>query len=111
MLELVTGRKPVDQAFGERDLATWVQTTVNQKGHDHVLDPELEYESKEKICRVLEIGLLCISPLPMNRPSMRTVVNLLQEVASDSKPRATINKDGKASPYFEEDSSDQASLV
>ncbi|GJW58655.1 receptor-like protein kinase HSL1 [Tanacetum coccineum] len=111
ILELVTGRKPVDQAFGERDLATWVQSTVNQKGHDHVLDPELEYESKEQICRVLEIGLLCISPLPMNRPSMRTVVNLLQEVASDGRPKPIIIKDGKSSPRFEEYSSDQASLV
>ena len=110
-MELVTGRKPVDQAFDERDLATWVQSTVNQKGHDYVLDPELEYESKEQICRVLDIGLLCISPLPMNRPSMRTVVNLLQEVASDGRPKSIIIKDGKSSPRFEEYSSDQASLV
>lgn len=110
ILELVTGRKPVDQAFGERDLATWVHATVNQKGHDHVLDPELEYESNDQICRVLDIGLLCISPLPINRPSMRTVVNLLQEAAADGKPKPTVN-DGKASPYYEEDSSDQASLV
>lgn len=111
ILELVTGRKPIDQAFGERDLATWVQTTVNQKGHEHVLDPELEFESKDQICRVLDIGLLCISPLPMNRPSMRTVVNLLQEAVSDGKMRPIMNTDGKSSPYYDEDSSDQASLV
>ncbi|CAI9299608.1 unnamed protein product [Lactuca saligna] len=111
ILELVTGRKPIDQAFGERDLATWVHTTVNQKGYDHVIDPELEYESKDQICRVLDIGLLCISQLPMNRPSMRTVVNLLQEAAADGKLKATMNKDVKSSPYYEEDSSDQASLV
>ncbi|XP_071691320.1 uncharacterized protein [Rutidosis leptorrhynchoides] len=106
ILELVTGRKPVDQAFNERDLATWVRTTVNQKGRDHVLDPELEYESREHICRVLDIGLLCISPLPMNRPSMRAVVKLLQELVVDGKPRPTMNKDGKISPCFDEDSSE-----
>ncbi|KAL4573167.1 hypothetical protein LXL04_019964 [Taraxacum kok-saghyz] len=111
ILELVTGRKPIDQEFGEQDLATWVHTTVNQKGHEHVLDPELEYESKDQICRILDIGLLCISPLPMNRPSMRTVVNLLQEAAADGRLNTTMNKDGNSSPYYEEDSSDQASLV
>ncbi|KAI3744908.1 hypothetical protein L1987_58006 [Smallanthus sonchifolius] len=111
ILELVSGRKPIDRAFGERDLATWVQTTVNQKGRDHVIDTELEFESKEQIYRVLDIGLLCIAPLPMNRPSMRTVVNLLQESAVDDKPRPTINKDRKVSPCFEEDCSDESSLV
>ncbi|KAK9076738.1 hypothetical protein SSX86_005072 [Deinandra increscens subsp. villosa] len=84
ILELVTGRKPVDPTFGERDLVTWVQMTVNKKGRDHVVDPELEYESKEQIYRVLDIGLLCINSIPMNRPAMRTVVNLLQESAVDA---------------------------
>ncbi|KAL8228550.1 hypothetical protein R6Q57_016134 [Mikania cordata] len=111
ILELVTGRKPIDPTFDERDLATWVQTTVNQKGRDHVVDDELEYESKEQICRVLDIGLLCINPLPMNRPSMRTVVNMLQESVVDSKPKPVVNKDGKVTPCFEEDCSDEASLV
>ncbi|KAM0049640.1 putative protein kinase RLK-Pelle-LRR-XI-1 family [Helianthus debilis subsp. tardiflorus] len=112
ILELVTGRKPIDPEFLESDLATWVQTTVNEKGHDHVVDPELEYGPKEQIYRVLDIGLLCINPLPMSRPSMRTVVNLLQESAVDGKPKPIINKEGKVSPCFEEeDCSDEASLV
>ncbi|KAJ0448098.1 putative protein kinase RLK-Pelle-LRR-XI-1 family [Helianthus annuus] len=112
ILELVTGRKPIDPEFLESDLATWVQTTVNEKGHDHVVDPELEYGPKEQIYRVLDIGLLCINPLPMSRPSMRTVVNLLQESAVDGKPKPITNKEGKVSPCFEEeDCSDEASLV
>ncbi|KAE9591704.1 putative non-specific serine/threonine protein kinase [Lupinus albus] len=28
---------------------------------------------KEEICRVLNIGLMCTSPLPINRPAMRRV--------------------------------------
>nr|XP_043609645.1 receptor-like protein kinase HSL1 [Erigeron canadensis] len=107
ILELVTGRKPVDD---EGDLAAWVQTKVNQKEYDNVVDHELEYESKEQIYRVLEIGLSCISPVPLNRPSMRTVVKLLQEVTPDGKQKSTIHKDGKVSPYLEENDSDQASL-
>ncbi|XP_076909558.1 uncharacterized protein LOC143566867 [Bidens hawaiensis] len=111
ILELVTGRKPIDTAFGEWDLVTWVQTTVNQKGYDHVVDPELEYEPKEQMYRVLDIGILCVNPLPMNRPSMRTVVKLLQESTVDGKPKPAINKDGRVTPCFEEDCSDEASLV
>lgn len=107
-MELITGRKPI---FGEWDLATWVQTTINEKGRDHVIDPELEYESKEQINKVLDIGLLCIAPLPMNRPSMRTIVNLLQESGADYTPKPIKNKDGKVSPSLEEYCYDEASLV
>ncbi|KAK1408064.1 hypothetical protein QVD17_39696 [Tagetes erecta] len=99
ILELLTGRKPI---FGEWDLATWVQTTISEKGRDHIIDPELEYESKEQINKVLDIGLLCIAPLPMNRPSMRTIVNLLQESATDCTSKPIKTKDGKVSPCFVE---------
>lgn len=110
ILELVTGKAAIDQQLGEKDLATWVCSTVDQKGADHVIDPNLDCHYKAQICKVLDIGLGCISPLPINRPSMRRVVKMLQEAATDPKPKATKN-DGKLSPYYYEDVSDQASLV
>ncbi|KAK1405272.1 receptor-like protein kinase HSL1 [Heracleum sosnowskyi] len=110
LLELVTGKAAIDQQLGEKDLATWVCSSVDQKGVDLVIDPNLDSHYKEQICKVLDIGIVCISPLPINRPSMRRVVKMLQEAATDPKPKATKN-DGKLSPYYYEDVSDQASLV
>ncbi|XP_044460801.1 receptor-like protein kinase HSL1 [Mangifera indica] len=106
ILELVTGKRPVDPEFGEKDLVKWVCTTLDQKGLEHVLDPKLDSCFKEDICKVLNIGLLCTSPLPINRPAMRRVVKMLQEVGGDNQPK-TAKKDGKLSPYYYEDSSDQ----
>jgi len=107
ILELVTGRLPVDPEFGEKDLVKWVYTTVDQKGVDHVIDTKLGSEYKEEISKVVDIGLLCTSPLPINRPSMRKVVKLLQEAGAESRSKMVAKKDGKLSPYYYEEASDQ----
>lgn len=110
ILELITGRLPVDPEFGEKDLVKWVCTTLDQKGVDHVLDPKLDSCFKEEMCKVLNIGLLCTSPLPINRPSMRRVVTLLHEVSSEILHKVS-NKDGKLTPYYHEDTSDHGSVA
>lgn len=110
ILELVTGRPAIDSKFGEKDLAAWVRTALEQNGADFVFDPNLESGYKEQITRLLDIGLLCISPLPLNRPSMRKVVKMLQEVVSDNKPKSG-KKDGKVSAYYNKDCSDQESAL
>ncbi|XP_072967259.1 uncharacterized protein [Typha angustifolia] len=110
ILELVTGKLPVDPEFGEKDLVKWVCSTLEQKGVDHVLDPKLNNCFKEEICKVLNIGLLCASSLPINRPSMRRVVKMLLEVSPENNP--TTAKGGKFSPYYYEDNaSDSGSVV
>lgn len=102
MLELVTGRRPVDPEFGEKDLASWACTTVDKKGVDQVIDPRLDSSFRQHICKVLDIALLCISPSPVNRPSMRRVVKLLQESDGNFSPM-TGKKDTKLSvEYFSE---------
>ena len=102
ILELVTGRRPIDPEFGEKDLVTWVCNGLDQKGIDHVIDPNLDSAFKEQISKVLDIGLLCVSSLPSNRPSMRRVVKMLQEVKAGSKTRRAA-KDGEVSPHCCED--------
>ncbi|KAL8468752.1 hypothetical protein ACS0TY_031814 [Phlomoides rotata] len=89
ILELVTGKLPVDPELGEKDLASWVRTTLDRKGTDHVIDLNLDSRFKEHISKVLDIGLLCTCALPINRPSMRRVVHLMQELG------AVMPKDGK----------------
>lgn len=110
ILELVTGRLPVDPEFGEKHLVKWVLTTLDQKGLENVIDPKLDVVHMEEIGRILNIGLLCTNSLPINRPSMRRVVKMLQEASSDNTKSST--KDGKLSPYYYyEESSDQGSTV
>lgn len=115
ILELVTGKRPVDPEFGEKDLVKWVCATLEQKGVDHVLDPKLDLICfKDEVTKVMNIGLLCASALPINRPSMRRVVKMLQDVRPEEKSKLNYEKklSGKLSPYYCEDgSSDQGSVV
>nr|XP_027127361.1 receptor-like protein kinase HSL1 [Coffea arabica] len=110
LLELLTGRRPVDPDLGDKDLATWVCTKLNQKGIDHVIDPNLASTYKEEICKVLNISLLCTSPLPVNRPSMRRVVKMLQESSTHCKTK-TAEKECKLSTYSYQDNSKESSIV
>ncbi|KAF7803405.1 receptor-like protein kinase HSL1 [Senna tora] len=110
ILELVTGRRPMDPEFGEKDLVKWVCITLDQKGVDHVIDSRLDSCYKDDIRKVLNIGLMCTSPLPINRPAMRRVVKMLQEMGSENQTKL-IKKDGKLSPYYCDDASDQASVA
>ncbi|XP_010540468.1 PREDICTED: receptor-like protein kinase HSL1 [Tarenaya hassleriana] len=107
ILEIITRKRPVDPELGGKDLVKWVCSKLEEKGVDQVIDPKLETCFKEQIGKVLSIGLLCTSPLPINRPSMRRVVKMLLEVNGQNHL-----KDGKFTPYYcEEDASDQANVV
>ncbi|KAK8914352.1 Receptor-like protein kinase HSL1 [Platanthera zijinensis] len=103
ILELVTGKLPVDPEFGEKDLVKWVCGTIQQKGEEHVIDTTLDVRCYgEEIAKVLRVGLLCTSSLPINRPSMRRVVKMLHELSGEPKPKP-LPKDGMLSPYYIED--------
>ncbi|XP_059284478.1 receptor-like protein kinase HSL1 [Lycium ferocissimum] len=110
ILELVTGKLPVDPKYGEKDLVRWVCATLDQKGIDHVIDLKLDCSFKEEICKVLNIGLLCTSPLPINRPSMRKVVKMLQEVGAGNQLK-TASTDGKLTPYYHEDALNEENVA
>ncbi|KAL5989494.1 hypothetical protein ACLOJK_010386 [Asimina triloba] len=107
ILELVTGKRSVDPEFGEKDLVKWVYTNLEQKGIDLIIDSKLDITFKEQIRKVLSVGLLCTSPLPVNRPTMRRVVKMLLEIGHvDSKPWSEKGKkDGKLTPYDYDDGS------
>ncbi|CAM8905832.1 unnamed protein product [Rhodiola kirilowii] len=113
LLELVTGKRPVEPEFGEKDLVKWVCTTLDQKGLDQVIDPKLHSCFNQEVSQVLNIGLLCTNPLPINRPSMRRVVKLLQELLPETPHNKGTeqDKDGKLTPYYYEDSSDHGSVA
>lgn len=96
ILELVTGRQPIDEEFGEnKDIVKWVCNKIEKtNGLLEVLDPKFVDSFKEEMAMVLKVGLLCTSTLPINRPTMRRVVHLLQEANPRHKAKATA-KDEK----------------
>lgn len=113
ILEIVTWKRPIAPELGEKDLVKWVCSTLDQKGVEHVIDPKLDFCFKEEISKIFNIGLLCTSPLPINRPSMRRVVKMLQEIGGvdDERNMSREDKDGKLTPYYSEEASDQGSVA
>nr|KYP67077.1 LRR receptor-like serine/threonine-protein kinase HSL2 [Cajanus cajan] len=97
LMELITGKRPNDSAFGEnKDIVKWVTETVlspspergsrNMGGSkdyimSQIVDPRLNLATcdYEEIEKVLNVALLCTSAFPINRPSMRRVVELLKD--------------------------------
>ncbi|KAL0002000.1 hypothetical protein SO802_015781 [Lithocarpus litseifolius] len=108
ILELVTGRRPNDPDFGEKDLVKWVSTTIDQKGIDHVIEDTLESKYKEEIRKILKIGLRCTAALPINRPPMEEVVKLLQGVSADKSPTEFTGMGRAPLNYYQGEASDQA---
>jgi len=90
-LELVTGRRLVDPKFGEhKDLVKWGNAIIEKNiVLQEVLDLKLVGCFEEKMNIVLKVGILCTSALPMNRPSMTRLIEMLQDANPQHKVRAT----------------------
>ncbi|KAA8546629.1 hypothetical protein F0562_002632 [Nyssa sinensis] len=95
LFELVTGKRPNDDSFGEnKDIVKWITDaalSTSEQGTgiagscctdlSQLIDPRMnpspsDYQEIEK---VLKVSLLCTSAFPINRPSMRRVVQLLKK--------------------------------
>jgi hypothetical protein len=88
ILKLAADSRPTDPEFGVCN-----QTEKNNELHE-MLDPKVVDFFKEEMAMVLKIELLCTGALPINRPSMKRVVDKLQEANPQDKVKATA-KDGK----------------
>lgn len=98
LLELLTGRTPVQSVDQGGDLVTWVRHYVR----DHsltsgILDSRLNLEDKSMVdhmLTVLKIALMCTSMSPFDRPSIREVVLMLiesNEQEGDFEPSPTYD--------------------
>ncbi|XP_010518789.1 PREDICTED: LRR receptor-like serine/threonine-protein kinase HSL2 [Tarenaya hassleriana] len=100
LLELVTGKRPNDPSFGEnKDIVKFameaalsyssssspVETSCDSSGHfgdvSKLVDSRLKPSASDykEIEKVVDVALLCTSSFPINRPTMRRVVELLKE--------------------------------
>ncbi|XP_078436740.1 leucine-rich receptor-like protein kinase family protein [Wolffia australiana] len=84
LLELATGRKPIEADFGEhKDIVGWVYAKMGEDGDGptELLDPSIPQSSREEALKVLRTGVLCTMRLPALRPSMRSVVQMLKDAS------------------------------
>lgn len=101
LMELLTGRKPVDPEFGEAvTIVEWVREKIRTKeGMVQALDSNIGARCshvQEEMILVLRIAVLCTSKLPRDRPSMRDVVTMLAE----AKPRRKSSAADKETAVF-----------
>ena len=77
LLELVTGRSPIDPRFGEgRDIVSWLSGKLAAESLDDVLDPRVAATARER------------EDMPAGRPTMRDVVKMLTDAgAGPCSPR------------------------
>jgi serine/threonine protein kinase len=102
LLEILTGRHPLDPTVpGGAHLVQWVREQQQQAkprggGHDELLiDARLRGSAGEadahEMRQVLAVAVLCVSHRADDRPAMKDVVALLEEIrrpaaADDAKP-------------------------
>ena len=83
LLELITGRTPVQPLDHGGDLVTWARNYVrNNSLTSGILDSRIDLKDETTVnhmITVLKIALICTSTSPSERPSMREVVLMLIE--------------------------------
>ncbi|KAL5556236.1 hypothetical protein UlMin_038472 [Ulmus minor] len=85
LLEILTTRLPVDDAFGEGvDLVKWVQSAPSRgETPEQILDARLSTVSfgwRKEMLAALKVALLCTDTTSAKRPKMKQVVEMLQEI-------------------------------
>ncbi|PIN10282.1 Serine/threonine protein kinase [Handroanthus impetiginosus] len=88
LLEILTTRLPVDEAFGEGiDLVKWVHTAPTRgETPEQILDSRLSTVSfswRKEMLAALKVALLCTDSTPAKRPKMKKVVEMLREITQD----------------------------
>lgn len=82
LLELVTGRKPIDQRqpVGEESLVEWARPVMNrvlEDGHlEDLVDPNMDEYDQTEMIRVIETAAACVRHSALKRPRMAQVSDL-----------------------------------
>lgn len=85
LLEILTTRFPVDEAFGEgMDLVKWVHgASARGETPEQILDARFSTVSfpwRREMLAALKVALLCTDITPAKRPKMKKVVEMLHEI-------------------------------
>lgn len=81
LMELVTGRRPVEPEFGDRDIVRWASSKL-EKGDDllEFFDSRVGAQHHPDMAKMFKVATACTQPLPRMRPTMREVVDRLLEI-------------------------------
>ncbi|KAE8719178.1 Receptor-like protein kinase HAIKU2 [Hibiscus syriacus] len=103
LMELVTGKRPVEPEFEEnKDIVHWIYTKLRTKETlAEVVDSNISTASKEDAIKVLRIAVHCTARIPTHRPSMRKVVQMLEEAEPCKLTDIIVHKKGDCSPTEE----------
>ena len=80
-MELVTGKRPMEPEFGDnKDIVDWVCGKLKTKESVlSLVDSTIPEIYRENSIKVLKVAILCTARLPTLRPTMRSVVHMLEE--------------------------------
>ncbi|GFQ00803.1 serine/threonine-protein kinase pbs1 [Phtheirospermum japonicum] len=102
LLELITGRRPLDMACrnGKHALVDLARPMLKDpKKLASLADPLLRGQFPESsLCRAMEMALMCLREDANARPSMKDVVNALNFLASKKSCDSNPNADAATSP-------------
>lgn len=89
LLELLTGRKPVDHTMprGQQSLVTWATPRLSEDKVKQCVDPKLKGEYPPKgIAKLAAVAALCVQYEAEFRPNMSIVVKALQPLLKAPPP-------------------------
>ncbi|KAI9094809.1 hypothetical protein K1719_026615 [Acacia pycnantha] len=89
LLELLTGRKPVDHTMprGQQSLVTWATPRLSEDKVKQCVDPKLKGEYPPKgVAKLAAVAALCVQYESEFRPNMSIVVKALQPLLKTAAP-------------------------
>nr|VDC69640.1 unnamed protein product [Brassica rapa] len=92
LLELLTGRKPVDHTMprGQQSLVTWATPRLSEDKVKQCVDPKLKGEYPPKaVAKLAAVAALCVQYESEFRPNMSIVVKALQPLLRSSSGTAS----------------------
>ncbi|CAH9076990.1 unnamed protein product [Cuscuta epithymum] len=83
LMELVSGKQAIEPAvYGDNnDIVSWVSNKMKkEESLESIVDSSIQAAHREDAVQVLKIAIMCTARLPSLRPSMRSVVKMLEDV-------------------------------